>query len=154
MLSECVENFNLCLSLSQTDSKRNTVVFIPILGPTQGHGIIELHGLIQEGTTDLSHFQRSSEMLRKMLAAKDYRYTSVLSIHFYYHFMSDLLSIISFMGQTRFWRRKSIASMAGLNQTNSFIIVSGWVTDLVHTKNGIPFYGGPRFVITWEDGQV
>jgi hypothetical protein len=31
--------------------------------------------------------------------------------------------------------------------------VSGRVKQVVHTKNGIPFFGGPRFHLIWEDGK-
>eukprot|EP01033_Poteriospumella_lacustris_P004436 gene4436-3170_t len=113
-----------------SSSKHNFVVYIPLLGPTLGHGVLEIHGLVQEGSPTPIH--RSGEVLRSMIASKDY----------------------SFMNKTRFWKKKTISSLAGIpQQSDSFIIVSGRVTEIMHTKNGVPYYGGPRFVITWEDGK-
>jgi hypothetical protein len=33
-------------------------------------------------------------------------------------------------------------------------IVAGRVTGVAHGRRGVPFYGGPRYTITWENGEV
>lgn len=33
-------------------------------------------------------------------------------------------------------------------------IVSGHVTGVAHGRRGVPYYGGPRYSITWENGEV
>ena len=33
-------------------------------------------------------------------------------------------------------------------------IVGGHVTGVAHGRRGVPYYGGPRYTITWENGEV
>lgn len=38
-------------------------------------------------------------------------------------------------------------------QVNGFV-VAGYITEVCFTKKGVPYYGGPRYKVTWENGQV
>ncbi len=58
----------------EMDSSKNMVVFVPLLGPSTGHGVLEIHGLLPMNLpADQAYFQRPIEMLKTMLNHKDYR---------------------------------------------------------------------------------
>ena len=64
----------------------------------------------------------------------------------------NLLLFNSFKDKTRMWKKVLFPTYAGIPQKSSYITVSGRIKEVVFTKNGVPFYGGPRFTIQWEDG--
>lgn len=58
----------------EMDSRQNIVVFVPLIGPTTSHGVLEIHGLIPENISDdATYFQRQVDVMRTMLNNKDYR---------------------------------------------------------------------------------
>jgi hypothetical protein len=57
------------------------------------------------------------------------------------------------VGKTRFWKKSPVKKMAGIPQSDSSILVSGRVSEVLYTKNGIPYYGGPRYCLVWENGD-
>ena len=58
----------------EMDSMQNIVVFVPLLGPTTGHGVLEIHGLLPANANqDNNYFKRPIETLRTMINNKDYR---------------------------------------------------------------------------------
>jgi hypothetical protein len=59
----------------EMDANQNIVVFVPFIGPTTSHGVLEVHGLIPENITgDVEYFKRQVDVMRTMLNNKDYRY--------------------------------------------------------------------------------
>ena len=116
----------------------DSILYIPILGRKSDVGVIEIHGLYAEGVTDTRKAQRPAGALQAMLAAKDYR----------------------FKNKVRFWRKPSALSGGTVvregkdRRDATYPIVCGRCTDWAVEKNGIAYFGGARFTLTWEDGLV
>ncbi len=59
----------------EMDAFQNITVYVPLIGPTTSHGVLEIHGLLPETMSGESeHFKRQVEVIRTMLNNKDYRY--------------------------------------------------------------------------------
>jgi hypothetical protein len=68
--------------------------------------------------------------------------------------MFNCLIFYSYIKTTRFWKSEKVATYATLDQFNTDLVISGKINEIVYTKNGVPFFGGPRFNILWEDGKT
>lgn len=114
-----------------------TIMYVPLIGRAGGMGIIEIHGLISKSFTNLKRFERNPEVIRAMIAAKDY----------------------SFMDHTRLYRLPNtriggVVSEADNRDYNvsSYQVVQGKITEVVHESNGVVYFGGSRYNVQWEDG--
>ena len=119
-----------------------TVVYVPLLGGNGriAVGLLEIHGLVMEGVTDFSKYERSDSVIRTMLEHKDYK----------------------FMKYTKFWRRPTDRSggvipkkMMKQNEKYNhgcYPVVCGKCVEANDTLNGVPYFGGARFTVEWEDG--
>ena len=115
------------------------VVYVPLLSKRGGVGILEIHGLHSEGLTDPLQYQRRTAALKAMIAAQDYRFQDSL----------------------RLWRIPSERS-GGLApkyekedyDKTHYHLVCGRLSDVAFEKNGVPYFGGARFTVSWEDGLV
>ncbi|RYH31034.1 hypothetical protein EON65_03650 [archaeon] len=113
---------------------QNLVVFVPLVGTSKAYGVLEIHGLHPEGRKlDVASYKRSSDQMRAMINAKDYS---------------------KFVSTARFWKKLAVAKYAGMDQSETYIIMSGRIKEVLTTRNGVPFYGGPRYNILWENGKV
>jgi len=105
-------------------------------------GVIEILGLVLENVTDLTRLQRSPKILQAMLKAQDYR----------------------FKDTARFWRvpgKRSGGSILHDDQRKrdisyyargNYPVVCGKIEEVATELNGVPYFGGPRYHIRWEDG--
>jgi hypothetical protein len=114
-----------------------TVVYVPLIGRAGGLGIIEIHGLISQSLSNMANYERSTDVLRAMIDAKDY----------------------NFVNYTRLWRTPTSRSggiISDLDKkdynTSAFPIVQGRIESVVHENNGVQFFGGSRYNLIWEDG--
>lgn len=58
----------------QIDAMQNLVVFVPLVGTSKSYGVLEIHGLYPDDERfNVDSFRRSSDQLRAMMAAKDYK---------------------------------------------------------------------------------
>lgn len=143
---ECIDQKDIVLQATTKTAKQRgvgflsgeSVVYVPLLGKGGGVGILEIHGLFSDGITDNTSFERPVQAIKSMIEAKDYKFTETV----------------------RLWRLPSGRS-GGLTQVTrtdynkaQYQIVCGKVTGVATEKNGIPYYGGARYTITWEDGLV
>lgn len=118
------------------------MVYIPLLGGNGRNavGLIEIHGLLMQGVTDLSKYKRPETVIRAMLESKDYK----------------------FMKYTKLWRRPMDRSggvipkkfMKNNDKYNHgcYDVVCGQTTEANEALNGVPYFGGARFTVVWEDG--
>lgn len=107
-------------------------MFVPLIGPTLVHGVLEIHGLLTTELSSALQCRRPVDAVRNMLNRQDYTYVQ----------------------QARFWKLEKVANYAKIDQPNSSMVMSGRISEVVYSKNGIPFFGGPRFNILWEDGKT
>jgi hypothetical protein len=116
----------------------DSVLYVPLLGQMSDVGVLEIHGLYAEGVTDMARAQRPNAALKAMIAAKDYR----------------------FQRKVKFWRKPGsfsggVVVRPSKNMENAtYPVVCGHVTGWALEKNGVVYYGGARFTVTWEDGLV
>ena len=116
----------------------DSVLYVPMCGQASDVGVLEIHGLYAEGVTDMARAQRPNGALKAMIAAKDYR----------------------FKHKVKFWRKPGTFSGGVVVRPSknmekaTYPVVCGRVTDWATEKNGITYYGGARFTVTWEDGLV
>ena len=113
-----------------------TVVHVPLLSRGGGVGVMEIHGLQTEGLSIMSKFERDNSALMSMIKNKDY----------------------SFVNSFLFYRRPEMRSGGIIKSKNDFNksnynIVNGRVVSVQMDRNGVPFFGGPRYNILWEDGM-
>ena len=114
-----------------------TVVYVPLLGKRGGVGVIEIHGLVTPGLTDLSQYRRNSNLIEAMIARQDFRFRDTV----------------------RLWRlpgqridRLAEAEARRLNVTH-YHAVCGRIHEVNFADNGVPYVGGARYHIKWEDGH-
>ena len=143
---ECIDQKDIVLQTTTKTVKQKglgftsgeTVVYVPLLGKGGGVGVLEIHGLFSDGITDNTSFERPVQAIKSMIDAKDYKFTETV----------------------RLWRLPSGRSggLAQVSRTDynkaQYQIVCGKVSGVATEKNGIPYYGGARYTITWEDGLV
>ena len=123
-------------------------MYVPLLGRGGGVGVIEIHGLLLNGFTDNSKSERSEKVLSAMIASQDYR----------------------FIEYTKFWRKPSKRTggfigaapvkegaisvpfkkserkdISDFDKSN-YHVVCGRVVEVAREKNGIPYFGGARFI--------
>jgi hypothetical protein len=120
-----------------------SVIYVPMISTGGALGIIEIHGLRSSSLTNLNNFQRSPDFLRLLIAAKDYD---------------------SFLHKTRFWKLPGTrigGTISDLDRYRdrdyslaAYSVVQGHVIAAITELNGIPFFGGARFNLLWEDGQL
>jgi hypothetical protein len=48
-------------------------VFVPLVGPTLVHGVIEIRGIVTNEVLNISQFRRPMDAVRIMLTKQDYR---------------------------------------------------------------------------------
>lgn len=101
-------------------------------------GLIEMHGLQTAGVTDPKSFERPIGAIKAMIDARDYKFKDNLKL----------------------WRLPGSRSSAFIpenskdyNQSN-YQTVCGKVQTIATEKNGVPYFGGARYTIAWEDGLV
>ena len=143
---ECLDQGDVVLQ-TNTRNKKSTigftkgesVVYVPLLGKGGAVGVAEIHGLLTEGVTNTKSYERPSGPLRAMIEAKDYK----------------------FADNIRLWRKPAGRSGGSVDATDKtdynkgqYQVVCGRITKVATEKNGIPFSGGARYTITWEDGLV
>lgn len=119
-----------------------TVVYVPLLGGNgkTAVGLIEIHGLVMEGVTDFAKYRRPESLIRTMIERKDYK----------------------FMKYTKLWRRPTDRSGGVLPKKilkrnekfnhGCYAVVCGRATEANEALNGVPYFGGARFTVVWEDG--
>jgi hypothetical protein len=119
-----------------------TVVYVPLMGGNgrTAVGLIEIHGLVMDGVTDFTKYRRSDGVIRTMIEKKDYK----------------------FMKYTKFWRKpgdrsggmipKKIMKKNEKFDHGCYAVVCGKTTEANETLNGVPYFGGARFTVAWEDG--
>ena len=148
---ECLDQKDIVLQASSiSDSNASKPVFdrlsagesvvqVPLLGRGAGVGVIEIHGLNTEGITFSQNFERNVDALRSMIRVRDFRFVKSL----------------------RLWRLPSKRSGGSVNpdDTNdynraNYHVVCGRVSEVVYEENGIPFFNGIRYNVTWEDGLI
>ena len=134
-----IEESNTSIQSLQRLSPGESIVYVPLLGKGSGIGIIEIHGLLTEGITELSNFERSSNFVKSMIAAEDF----------------------SFIDSMRLWRlpgSRSGGTVSPMDRKDynksNYQLVCGHVIEVVNEKNGVEYFGGPRYTISWEDGLV
>jgi hypothetical protein len=113
-------------------------VYIPLTGLGGAVGLVEMHGLQTEGVTDPKSFERPIGTIKAMIDAKDYKFKDNLKL----------------------WRLPGSRSSAivpadskDYSQSN-YQNVCGKVLTIATEKNGVPYFGGARYTIAWEDGLV
>ena len=114
------------------------VVYVPLLGKRGGVGCIEIHGLFSDDITDLGRYERKTAALHGMILKQDYRFIHSLRL---WRIPSDRLQHLSEQDRARFNR-------------GDYHLVCGRITEVVHTRNGVPFVGGAHYAIAWEDGFI
>jgi hypothetical protein len=143
---ECLDQKDIVLQVAPQKTRNEialpsgeSVVYVPLLASAGGIGVIEIHGLRTPGVTDTKNFERSPDLLRALISAKDY----------------------SFMNHTRLWRLPGSRSGGEVSELDkkdyslaAYSVVQGKVVDVVTELNGVPFFGGARFNILWEDGLM
>ena len=99
--------------------------------------MVEIHGLQSPSVTNLENFQRDSNLLKALIAAKDY----------------------SFVPHTKLWRlpKDRSGGAVSVHDTKDYTyaahqVVAGVIAEVVTEQNGVPFFGGARYNIQWEDG--
>ncbi len=119
-----------------------SVVFVPLIGTSGKNavGLLEIHGLVLPGITDFEKFKRPEGMIRAMIENKDYK----------------------FMKHTKLWRRpmdrsggvlpKKIAQNDHKYNEGCYPVVCGKATEANESLNGVPYFGGARYTVLWEDG--
>ena len=119
-----------------------TVVYVPLLGGNgrTAVGLLEIHGLVLEGVTDFAKYKRPENVIRTMIEMKDYK----------------------FMKYTKLWRHPTDRSggvipkkMMKKNEKfnhGCYAVVCGKAVEANETLNGVPYFGGARFTVVWEDG--
>lgn len=114
-----------------------TVVYVPLLGKRGGVGVIEIHGLVTPGLTDLSQYRRNSNLIEAMIVRNDFRFRDTV----------------------RLWRlpgqridKLTEAEARRLNVTH-YHAVCGRIHEVNFADNGVPYAGGARYHIKWEDGH-
>ena len=118
------------------------MVYIPLLGGNGRNavGVIEIHGLVMEGVTDFSKYKRPEATIRGMIEKKDYSFRKFVNL----------------------WRKpldrsggvipKKIAKKSEIYDQGCYPVVRGKVIEANETLNGVPYFGGARFTVVWEDG--
>jgi Ca2+-dependent lipid-binding protein len=112
------------------------VVYVPLLGKRGGVGCVEIHGLFSDELTDPARYERRTAALHSMILKQDFRFIHSLRL---WRLPSQRLEYASDEQRTRFSR-------------NDYHLVCGRITEVVHTRNGVPFVGGAHYAINWEDG--
>eukprot|EP00981_Chlorochromonas_danica_P003231 scaffold633_cov288-Ochromonas_danica.AAC.66 len=140
------------------DALQNFMVYVPLIGSSRSYGVLEIHGLYPDDRSfQPKTLQRSAEQLRAMMASKDYRCVCmILRSSSTLTRLVDYFHLNRFVETARFWKKLPVEIFAGLPQTapDNALIMSGRIQEVVFTRNGVPFYGGPRYNILWENGQV
>lgn len=148
---ECLDQADIVLqSVMNSDAAEaageitagESIVYVPLIGRAGPVGVIEIMGFVLDDITDVSRLQRSPKVLQAMLRAKDYR----------------------FKDTTRFWRSPENRSGGTIIHDEkakreisyyargNYQVVCGKVEEVATELNGVPFFGGPRYHIRWEDG--
>lgn len=116
-----------------------TVIYVPLIGSAGGLGVIEIHGLRSPSLTNTKNFQRSAELVTSLIKAQDF----------------------SFIKHTRLWRLPSARSGGEVSELDKkdyskapFPVVQGKITAAITELHGVPFFGGARYNLRWEDGLV
>jgi hypothetical protein len=115
------------------------VIYVPLFGRTGALGVVEIHGLQSPTVTDTANFQRDTEFIKSLIGAKDY----------------------SFVEHTKLWRlpKDRSGGVVSIHDKKDYTyaayqVVAGVITAVVTEQNGVPFFGGARYNILWEDGLV
>ena len=116
-----------------------TVIFVPLIGRTGALGVVEIHGLQSPTVTNTANFQRDTSLMKSLIAAKDY----------------------SFVEHTKLWRlpKDRSGGVVSVHDQKDYTyaahqVVAGVISAVVTEQNGVPFFGGARYNILWEDGLV
>ena len=115
------------------------MIYIPLLGRTGGLGAVEIHGLQSPNLTNTDNFKRDTSLLKALIDAKDY----------------------SFVEYTKLWRLPEGRSggVVSVHDQKDYTYaahhtVAGIISEVVTEQNGVPFFGGARYNILWEDGLL
>eukprot|EP01032_Pedospumella_encystans_P020196 gene20196-22949_t len=117
------------------------VVYVPMFGTSSAQGVMEIYGLQTLATNNAASravYQRSPTVLRAMIQARDYK----------------------FVNTVRLWKKPPTApKILEDGEVGKFygvdaFIVAGLVTSVAQGRRGVPFYGGPRYTVTWENGEI
>jgi hypothetical protein len=116
-----------------------TVIYAPLIGSAGGLGVIEIHGLRSPSITNIKNFQRNADLVTSLIKAQDF----------------------SFIKHTRIWRLPSARSGGEVSELDKknyslapFPVVQGKITAAITELHGVPFFGGARYNLRWEDGLV
>jgi len=113
------------------------VVYVPLLGKRGGVGCLEIHGLFSEGLTDPSQYHRKTNVLRAMIAKQDFRFTETVRL---WRLPGDRL--VGTIPTTKFPKY----------QVSLYNVVCGKIQQVIFEREGVPYAGGPRYSLEWEDG--
>ena len=108
-------------------------MYVPLYSDAGNIGVIEIHGLRFDSLTLLKNFERPIEMLQSMMNNKDYSFQKHLKLYR--------------LPNARTGGVVSELDTKNYNVANYHYVV-GVITEIATEINGVPFFGGPRYIIS------